>query len=53
MALAGHHVKSASTLGHRHEALQLLRHSLASSIDPETMHSVLDTIVILFSLDVG
>lgn len=53
MALAGHHVKSTSTLSHRYEALQILRQSLTSSIDPETMHSVLDTIVILFSLDVS
>ncbi|RDL41498.1 Uncharacterized protein BP5553_01477 [Venustampulla echinocandica] len=51
MALAGHHVNSTLTLSHRHAALQLLRHSLNAFSDAETMYSVLDTIVILFSLD--
>ncbi|KAB8230975.1 transcription factor domain-containing protein [Aspergillus alliaceus] len=51
MALAGHHVSSTSSLSHRHAALQLLRQSLNAFSDPETMYSVLDTIVILFSLD--
>ncbi|KAG8166363.1 hypothetical protein KVR01_002052 [Diaporthe batatas] len=51
MALAGHHVKSDSTLSHRHTALQLLRQALDTFSDTETMHSILDTIVILFSLD--
>lgn len=53
MALAGHHVKSTSTLSHRHAALQLLRQSLEAFSDAETMYSMLDTIVILFSLDVS
>lgn len=53
MALAGHHVNSDSTLSHRHTALQLLRQGLDMFSDPETMYSILDTIVILFSLDVG
>ncbi|ETS84560.1 hypothetical protein PFICI_02585 [Pestalotiopsis fici W106-1] len=50
-ALAGHHVQSTSMLTHRHAALQLLRHSLDTLSDIEAMYSVLDTIVILFSLD--
>lgn len=53
MALAGHHVNSASSLSHRHAALQLLRQNLQTFSDFETMYSILDTIVILFSLDVG
>src|ERR1700691_5462940 len=53
MALAGHHINSTSTLSHRHTALQLLRQSLNAFSDAETMYSVLDTIVILFSLDVS
>jgi Fungal specific transcription factor domain len=53
MALAGHHVNSTSTLSHRHAALQLLRQNLNAFSDTETMYSVLDTIVILFSLDVS
>ncbi|KAI9835126.1 MAG: hypothetical protein M1819_002495 [Sarea resinae] len=51
MALAGHHVNSTSTLSHRHTALQMLRQSLNAFSDAEAMYSVLDTIVILFSLD--
>jgi hypothetical protein len=53
MALAGHHINSTSTLSHRHTALQLLRQSLDAFGDAETMYSMLDTIVILFSLDVS
>lgn len=53
MALAGHHVKSDSMLAHRQAALQLLRQSVCSLKDVEVMYSVLDTIVVLFSLDVG
>ncbi|KAL2075862.1 hypothetical protein VTL71DRAFT_805 [Oculimacula yallundae] len=51
MALAGHHVKSASTSSHRHSALRLLRQNLDIFEDAEAMYSMLDTIVILFSLD--
>ncbi|KAL1884046.1 hypothetical protein Daus18300_000155 [Diaporthe australafricana] len=51
MALAGHHVKSNSTLSHRHTALQLLRQGLDTFSDSQTMYSIVDTIVILFSLD--
>ena len=53
MALAGHHVNSSSALSHRHTALQLLRQSLEAFSDAETMYSMLDTVVILFSLDVS
>jgi hypothetical protein len=53
MALSGHHVNSISTLNHRHTSLQLLRQNLNAFSDAETMYSVLDTIVILFSLDVS
>lgn len=55
MALAGHHVNNDSdlTLNHRHMALQLLRQGLDTFSDVETMYSIVDTIVILFSLDVG
>ncbi|KAF7526036.1 hypothetical protein G7054_g10893 [Neopestalotiopsis clavispora] len=51
MALAGHHVQSTAMLAHRHAALQLLRHGLDTLSNTEAMYSVLDTIVILFSLD--
>jgi hypothetical protein len=53
MALAGHHLNSPSALSHRHASLHLLRQSLGVYNDAETMYSVLDTIIILFSLDVG
>ena len=53
MALAGHHVGSNAALSHRHEALQLLRRSLDIFDDSETMYSALDTIIVLFSLDVS
>jgi hypothetical protein len=53
MALAGHHVQSTAMLAHRHAALQLLRHGLDTLSNTEAMYSVLDTIVILFSLDVS
>lgn len=53
MALAGHHVQSTTMLAHRHAALQLLRHGLGTLSNTEAMYSVLDTIVILFSLDVS
>ncbi|CAH0049930.1 unnamed protein product [Clonostachys solani] len=51
MALAGHHLNSPSALSHRHASLHLLRQSLGAYNDAETMYSVLDTIIILFSLD--
>ena len=52
MALAGHHVGSESTQSHRHAALRLLRESLDTSTHTEDGHPMLDTIIILFSLDV-
>ncbi|KAK7226584.1 hypothetical protein V2G26_014587 [Clonostachys chloroleuca] len=51
MALAGHHLHSPSALSHRHASLHLLRQSLSAYNDAETMYSVLDAIIILFSLD--
>ncbi|KAL1303052.1 hypothetical protein AAFC00_003361 [Neodothiora populina] len=51
MALAGHHVTSTSTLTHRHTALHLLRQRLNALVDAEDVYSMLDTIVIIFSLD--
>lgn len=51
MALAGHHVESTSTLDHRHTALQLLRESLNTYNNAGDGYSMLDTIIILFSLD--
>ncbi|KNG86741.1 hypothetical protein ANOM_005892 [Aspergillus nomiae NRRL 13137] len=51
MALAGHHVESESTNIHRHTALQLLRESLEICTKPGHSSAILDTIVILFSLD--
>ncbi|ORY09585.1 fungal-specific transcription factor domain-domain-containing protein [Clohesyomyces aquaticus] len=51
MALAGHHVGSTSTQHHRSAALQLLREGLSRRYDNKTGNSMLDTIVILFSLD--
>lgn len=53
MALAGHHVNSTSTLDHQHASLQLLRQSVNTFSDVETMYSMIDTIMILFSLDVN
>jgi hypothetical protein len=53
MALAGHHVNSDSVLGYRHTAVRLLRQRLDTFSNVETLYSVLDTIVILFSLDVS
>ncbi|VUC33898.1 unnamed protein product [Clonostachys rosea] len=51
MALAGHHISSPSMLSHRHASLHLLRQSLGAYNDAETMYSVLDTIILLFSPD--
>ncbi|KAH8597090.1 fungal-specific transcription factor domain-containing protein [Bisporella sp. PMI_857] len=51
MALAGHHVESTSTQNHRHAALQLLRESLKSYKSVRDGYPMLDTIIILFSLD--
>ncbi|KAK9361523.1 fungal-specific transcription factor domain-containing protein [Lipomyces starkeyi] len=51
MALAGHHVESPSTQNHRHAALQLLRESLNTYSNAGDGYSMLDTIIILFSLD--
>lgn len=53
MALGGHHVGSTSTQDHRYAALQLLRKSLEICDSAELAHSMLDTIVMLFALDVG
>ena len=53
MALAGHHVESESTDIHRHAALQSLRENLNTCTNPGHSSAILDTIVILFSLDVG
>ena len=52
MALASNHVKSASTQNHRHAALQLLRKSLDTYGNPGAYIPMLDSIIILFSLDV-
>ncbi|CAD6592397.1 MAG: hypothetical protein ASARMPRED_006248 [Alectoria sarmentosa] len=51
MALAGHHVESTSTQNHRHAALQLLRKSLDTHNNAGLYDSMLDSIIILFSLD--
>ncbi|PWY66039.1 hypothetical protein BO94DRAFT_579770 [Aspergillus sclerotioniger CBS 115572] len=51
MSLAGHHIESTSTLVHRHAALQLLRESLTTCSNMGQGYSMLDTIIILFSLD--
>ncbi|KAF2184547.1 hypothetical protein K469DRAFT_780910 [Zopfia rhizophila CBS 207.26] len=51
MALAGHHVESTSTQNHRHAALQLLREGLNTYSNAGDGYSMLDTIIILFSLD--
>jgi hypothetical protein len=53
MALAGHHVKSASTDDHRYTALKLFRESLNASGNIEGGSSMLDAIMILFSFDVS
>ncbi|KAM5462993.1 hypothetical protein MferCBS49748_006220 [Microsporum ferrugineum] len=51
MALAGHHVESTSTQDHRHAAFQLLREKLGSYSKAEDVYSMLDAVIILFSLD--
>ncbi|OGM45077.1 hypothetical protein ABOM_006618 [Aspergillus bombycis] len=51
MALAGHHVESTSTDTHRHAALQSLRQNLDRYNSTTHRESILDTIIILFSLD--
>ncbi|KAK8075406.1 fungal-specific transcription factor domain-containing protein [Apiospora hydei] len=51
MALAGHHVRSSATEHHRGTALQLLRDSLGIPNNLAQVYYMLDTIVILFSLD--
>ncbi|OAL74227.1 hypothetical protein A7D00_2259 [Trichophyton violaceum] len=51
MALAGHHVHSASTQDHRHAAFQLIREKLGSYNNTEDVYSMLDAVIILFSLD--
>lgn len=52
MALAGHHVDSPTTEDHRRQALQLFREGLDMNSDSNTFYYFLDTIIILFSLDV-
>lgn len=52
MALSGHHVGSDCTQSHRHAALQMLRESLDNYSHAGDGHPVLDTIIILFTLDV-
>ncbi|KZF23468.1 hypothetical protein L228DRAFT_246242 [Xylona heveae TC161] len=51
MALGGHHVESTSTQIHRQAALQLLRENLGTYSNAGHGYSMLDTIIILFSLD--
>ncbi|PYH97625.1 hypothetical protein BO71DRAFT_416942 [Aspergillus ellipticus CBS 707.79] len=51
MALAAHHVESTSTQTHRHAALQLLRKGINAYGSFEYGHSILDAIILLFSLD--
>ncbi|EGD90491.1 hypothetical protein H112_01951 [Trichophyton rubrum D6] len=51
MALAGHYVHSASTQDHRHAAFQLIREKLGSYNNTEDVYSMLDAVIILFSLD--
>ncbi|KAK2865163.1 hypothetical protein FQN49_003848 [Arthroderma sp. PD_2] len=51
MALAGHHVQSTTTQDHRHSAFQLLRESLSAGSNPGDAYSMLDAVIILFSLD--
>lgn len=53
MALAGHYVHSASTQDHRHAAFQLIREKLGSYNNTEDVYSMLDAVIILFSLDVS
>ena len=53
MALSGHHVHSTTSLHHRIAALQLLRESLNTDRSFESTWSMLDTVIILFSLDVS
>lgn len=52
MALAGHHVNSPYLQDHRHAALQLLHKHLVTYTRPRDVYSMLDAIIILFSLDV-
>ena len=52
VALAGHHVESTSTQHHRHAAITMLRQSLDMCKFSRDVYSMLDTIIILFSLDV-
>ncbi|KAH8696617.1 fungal-specific transcription factor domain-containing protein [Talaromyces proteolyticus] len=51
MGLAGHHVESRSSQSHRHVALQMLREGLSIYSDARDCYSMLDTIIIIFSLD--
>jgi hypothetical protein len=51
LALAGHHVLSTQFQDHRQAALQTLRVGL-DELNPAHFQSVLDTIILLFSLDV-
>lgn len=53
MALAGHHTQSPTTEDHRQNALQLLREGLHSSDPKDGIDHLIDTIIILFSLDVS
>jgi hypothetical protein len=53
MALAVHHVDSTSTQTHRNGALQLLCESVKMYSNAGHGYSLIDTIIILFSLDVG
>ena len=52
MALAGHHVESTSTQHHRQAAITMLRQTLDTCKFARDGYSMLDTIIILFSLDV-
>jgi hypothetical protein len=51
LALAGHHVLSAQFQDHRQAALQALRKGL-DEMNSAHFYQVLDTIILLFSLDV-
>ncbi|EFR03558.1 hypothetical protein MGYG_06554 [Nannizzia gypsea CBS 118893] len=51
MALAGHHVESTSAQDHRLAAFQLLRDKLGSYTNAGDVYAMLDTVIILFSLD--
>lgn len=52
MALAGHHVENPEFDYHRCAALHLLRESINVWCDMAELYHMLDTIIILFSLDV-